>query len=560
MNEKDGVRRRERWVVALAFLVLAGAALGIAGRDLQVPGLNYDEVVQAEPALQFLAEDGRPSKFPGARTTRLFGGWFPILIQPYMGALKSHLLIPTFAIFGANAASLRLSTLLWSLAGLAFAMVFARNLMGTRVALVSGALLAADPSFLFISRHDWGSFALAFLCRCAGLALLARGWSGGSALRLFAGGLCFGLGVYNKIDFGVFVAASALALVLARPRTIAEAAESRGLRPAPALVGFVLGAGPMIATARAVFSTARNVVGRQSGGSGDWAEKLNTLVTMLDGSYFDRLMLAGGNFERMFDAGGATGLFLVAVAASVLALGFGLARDRRRDELDRAEAFAWLACLAITAGMFLTPRAVRIHHTLYSYPFPHLVVAIVFVRLWDGRLLTGAAPGLRRGGAAVALAAVLATNLAVDFGTLATLRESGGKGRWSDGIDAFARELAAQPGTIAVSLDWGFDGPLRFAARELPTEEPIWALRYAHMPGHAWQYTGGPEHVYLVFEEDLAVFEHGPRFLAMVRDLEAEDVTVRRHLDREGDLAFVSVRFARPHRLRYEREFEVELQ
>jgi hypothetical protein len=325
------------------------------------------------------------------------------------------------------------------------------------------------------------------------------------------------------------------------------------------LAGFLLGAAPMIATARAVFSAARTVAGRQADSSMDWSEKLNTLGSMLDGSYFHRLMLAGGSFERMFDSDGATGLFLVAVAASVLALGFGLARDRQRGELDRGEAFAWLACLTITAGMFLTPRAVRIHHTLYSYPFPHLVVAIVLVRLWDGRLLPGAAQMLRRGSVAVTLAAVLAASVTVDFRTLATVRESGGKGRWSDALGTFARELAAQPGVTAVSLDWGFDGPLRFAARGLPAEEPIWALRYAHLPGHAWEYAGGPGHVYLAFEEGLAVFEHGPRFLARVRDMDPEDVTVRRHLDREGDVAFVSVRFARPHRLRYVREFEVEL-
>ncbi|MFQ5418546.1 MAG: ArnT family glycosyltransferase, partial [Myxococcota bacterium] len=463
MSDGNGSPRSERRIAMLAFGVLCVVAVAIVGRDLDTPGLNYDEVIQAEPAVQFLLEDGRPSPLPGAQTMRLFGGWFPLMIQPYMGALKSQLLIPTFASVGPTAASLRASTLAFALLGLWFVLVFARDLLGVRVALIAGALLAVDPSFLFISRHDWGSFALAFLMRCAGLALLARGWNGRSAWRLFAGGLCFGLGVYNKIDFAVFVVAAAVALAVARPATLGESLRSRGLRPFPALLGFSLGAAPMAASAGAAITTTRNVLHRQAGGSGDWAEKANTLVATLDGSYFQRLMLSGGSFERMFEEPGVRGLFLLAVIASGVAVGVCLARDRQRGERHPAQCFVWLATLVIGLGVFATPRAVRIHHTLGVYPFPQLLVAIALVRLWGGP----SARALRHVAAAVGLAAILAASVYVDVRTLDTIRESGGKGRWSDAIGAFARELAATPGAVAVSLDWGFDGPLRYEERSL---------------------------------------------------------------------------------------------
>ncbi len=166
---------------------------------------------------------------------------------------------------------------------------------------------------------------------------------------------------------------------------------------------------------------------------------------------------------------------------------------------------------------------------------------------------------LCRGAALTALAAALASSLAVDAETLAMLRRSGGKGRWSDTIGAFGAELAREPGAVAVSLDWGFDGPLRFAARDLALLEPVWELRQNRLPGGAWRFSGGPQHVYLVFEKDLAVFPSGPRFLDRVRSLDAEAVQIRRHLDRDGDVAFLSVRFFGPHRLRYTSEFEVDL-
>jgi len=203
------------------------------------------------------------------------------------------------------------------------------------------------------------------------------------------------------------------------------------------------------------------------------------------------------------------------------------------------------------------PRGVRIHHTLNLYPFPQLVVAVALVRLDSTR------PGgalARRLAAAALLFAVLAGSLVVNVRTLATIRESGGKGRWSDTLADFGAELAGQPGAVVVSLDWGFHGPLRFAARDLAGIEPIWTLRRAGRAKRAWSFAGTPQHVYVFFDEDLAVFDFGSRFRAMLDGVPSESVSVRRHVDREGDLAFLSVRFARPHRLTYAGEFEVELQ
>jgi hypothetical protein len=556
VSERAHGRWREGRVLALVFALLCCVALGIAARDLDVPGLYYDEVIQAEPAVQFLAEDGRPSGIPGARTIRLFGGWFPVMIQPYMGALKSQALIPIFAAFGPSAASLRVATLGSSLVGLLFTLLWTREVLGARVAIVATVLLAVDPSFLWIGRHDWGSFALGLVCRSGGLYFLTTGWKQSSPARLFAGGLCLGLGLYNKIDFGPFIAAAALAGVAVLPRIVSDAVRSRGLRPLPAVLGFGFGAGPMIAGAGAVFAATRSVVQRQAEVSGDWAEKLHSFTTMLDGSYFHRLMLAGGSFERMFDIdGAAAGPFLGAFLACLVFLGASLWRDRRRGALEPAEAFVWLTTLALAAGLFLTPRTVRIHHWLNLYPFPQLVVAIALMRFGAA----AAARPLRRVAATALLAAIVAGSLVVDFRTFEDIRSSGGKGRWSDSLADFAGELAQRPGAVTVSLDWGFHGPLRFAARDLALLEPIWTLRNAHLPGRAWSFAGTPRHVYLVFEDDLAVFDFGPQFLAMARDMEPGEVSIRHHVDREGDLAFLSLRFARDHRLRYDGAFTAEL-
>jgi hypothetical protein len=209
-------------------------------------------------------------------------------------------------------------------------------------------------------------------------------------------------------------------------------------------------------------------------------------------------------------------------------------------------------------GLFLTPRAVRIHHALNLYPFPHLVVAIAGVRLYAASAASDVSYRFRRVSAAAIFAAVIAASLVVDLRTETTIVESGGKGRWSDAIGAFGVELASHPGVVAVGMDWGFAGPLRFAARGLPIAEPIWTLRQAGRKLPEWRFDGTPQHVYLAFDDDLAVFDFGPKFLARVAALGSPDVTVRRHVDREGALAFLSVRFTRPHQLVYRGEFEVQ--
>jgi hypothetical protein len=348
---------------------------------------------------------------------------------------------------------------------------------------------------------------------------------------------------------------------MALPRIVSEMVRSRGLRPLPAALGFLLGAGPMIAAAGAVLTATQRAVRRQTEGFGDWTEKAHAFVSVLDGSYFHKLMLAGGSFERMFEFQGAeTGrIFLVAFLACGVLLGSRLWKDRRRGELDPAQAFVWLTTLAIALGVFLTPRAVRIHHIMNLCPFPQLVVAVALVRLWEGAPAGGPARLLRRALASAVLCAVVVGSLHVDFRTLETIRESGGKGRWSDALGEFAAELASQPGAVAVSLDWGFDGPLRFAARNLARVEPIWKMRRVHPEGRVWRFSGTDRHVYLVFEGDLSVFDFGPEFLATARGMPTEDVRIRSHLDREGDLAFLSVRFSGPHELAYGEEFEVRM-
>ncbi len=540
------------------FVVLCVAIFALAGRQLEVPGLYYDEAIQALPAAEFLRDDGRPLEIPGAVSTWLFGGWFPLMTQPYMGALKSQLLIPVFWLADVSVETLRITTLAWACLGLLFLLLWATRLFGAPVACIAAALLALDPSFLFVSRHDWGSVSLAFTLRMAGLWLATEGWLRGSRARLLGGGLLLGLGVFNKIDFAAFLVGVAAAAALTLPASFWRELRARPARAGWAAVGLLAGAAPMLWTLPGVFGATRAMIRSQEVRASDFGEKLQTWASFLDGSHFHRLMLSGGSFERLGGVdGAASGPFAWLLVAAALFLGLRLLRAARRGETDRAELFLWLATLLSGLALLAVPRAARIHHVMNVQPLPQLLVAVAAVRLGavGARTGRGSAALACRTLAALAVAAALVGSLRIDLLTLESVRASGGRGRWSRALLELARELPQ--GSRLVSLDWGFHAPLRMLHPELELSEPVWSMARA---SSAFALAGGPDHVYLVQEPGFEVFGVGDALLDAVAALPPGQATVRTHADREGAPAFRSVRFARPHQLVYRGSFEVKLQ
>jgi hypothetical protein len=537
--------RSQAWIGLVSGCALALAA-GLPG--LELPGLYYDEVIQAEPALAFLRGEP-PRVVPGLRT--LPGTTFPWMTQPYMGAFKSQVLVPVFALFEPSSVSLRATTFGLGLAGLVLWTLFAYRVFGATVAAIAALLLASDPSFLFIARHDWGSFSLGLLLRGGALLGLLAGYRRGSPVAGFAGGACLGLGLYNKVDFAVFLLAAAVALgIVARD-------EIRGLlarRPhwlTAAGLGFALGLAPLAAALPDVLRSTVAFGGASAGFGEELGQKLVLTLQVLDGSYFHRLMLMGGDFlalETAVDPARSLGAIAVAIAGIGLALGTARGRAISQPRAVRGLLVCTLACFV---ALLLLPRAVRIHHTLNAWPLPQLVVACAIAELARRR-------GVPRAAALALVLCLVASNLRVDGAIHETLNQTQGRGRWSQAIAAIAQEDS--PGPI-VALDWGFAGPLHFTRPELEIQEPIWALRAPRPPQQGLSLSGTPAHRYLFFEPQHAVFPFGAALLRAAEALPARRVEVIQHHDASGAPVFREVRFRDSHTLvhrgdRFEVRFE----
>ena len=540
----------ERARLVAVTVAFVGAALVLGAPTLDAPGVYYDEVIQAEPALWFLHAEPTPPEVPGARSVQVLGRPLPWMTQPYMGALKSLALVPVLAWTGPDTMALRAATLAIALAGFCYAIAFTARCFDHATAVLFGVLLAGDPSFVFTSRHDWGSFALGFLLRCAAALALVSGWRTRSASRLFLAGLCAGLAVYNKIDAAIPLAAAAAAALVAVPGLARELA-SRTRALGAVLGGLLLGAAPLLAHAGPALRMTRIAARRTAEGRGDWAEKWSTFAAVLDGTYFQRLMRAGGSFDALAGVEDVVATpFPALLAASALGLALWLALAWRRGRRHPAQTFALLAALFTFAGIALTPRAVRIHHFLNAWPLPQLVVAVAAREGWR-RLGSPAARGL----IALALLAACLGAAHASLVTLELMRSTGGKGLWSDAVVRLAPELA---GARVVALDWGFAGPLRWADPSLRVDEPIWRLRGRARARR--EIEGDATSVYLLHERRFAVFPFGPALLDALAAVPADAWRLERHPDRSGDTAFVSLRFDGPHRLAYSGgRFEVEM-
>jgi hypothetical protein len=518
------------------WLAVSIVVAGFTIRGLSAPGLYYDEAVCAGQAKDFLAGGSPGHHMAGTVAVNLFGRPFPVLVQNYFGALKSWLLIPGFAVFGHSVPVLRLTTLGWGLLALLLFMLWTRRLLGLPAALIAGPLLGLDPSFFFMTVHDWGPVVPGFLCRFAGFNLLLLWWQRRKWHQLFLASLFFGLGVFSKIDFIVILAGCGLALLLTHRREMASAILAAPGRLALGSLGFLLAAGPLLVLqAGGILQSARDAVTEPG-----WVEKTRVLLAMYDGSYFWRLMDTGGRFEQIFEVSSAVwspfGLVLL-LASGFLVM--EVARHFRTDPQCRLLAFLLLSALFTTGGFLLLPGAKRIHHALLIYPFPHLIVTAALVRLWRGKPAVAGDVSIRRVLVVGAGLLLLAGHLFAVQRTSRLIGETGGRGWWSNALDAFGHEVNGRTDLTIVSLDWGFNEQLLFLTDGPRLSEPFWQLA----PDEKLEFTLSPDTVYLIHPPEYALFSYFTQISNYLPATDSRKAEVRAWRDRENQVAFYSIRF-----------------
>jgi hypothetical protein len=532
-NRPLSADRREVGFLILGWLLIAILAVALSKQNLSTPGLYYDEAVSGGLAKDFITGNPHPH-MSNVQLCNVLGRPFPLFVQSYYGALKSWLLIPPFAVWGATLAVLRLTSLACALVALLFFVLGVRLWLGLPAAIVAGALFVADPTCFFLSLLDWGPAIPPLLCRCAAFFFALVWWRTRKAGYLFLASFFLGLGLFHKADFAVFLAGTGVAVACFYGMQLLSV-----LRARPSLIGmcglgFLLGASPMIwRLAQIVVSTLPRQVG-----FGELKEKLHTWAALYDGSYIERLMSSGGLFGEMFkhSSNAHSLLWFVLPIAMVSLLVICIFPQRTKER--RVAGCLLLGFVLTTVGVFVMPGAVRIHHAILAYPYPQLIIAAACTFLWQRR-----SSGLVQRGTQVAilvtLLILLASQIQAIRKTEQLLSETGGRGWWSNVFDDFCRQNANRSDLTIVSLDWGFNEQLAFLTNGPTLLEPFWTFPMFKegLPPLPRE----PQYVYLAHSPEYSLLRYDLLYLDAARSDDRAEV--QPYSDKQGQVVFYSIRF-----------------
>lgn len=453
------------------FLLAIGAILiylMLALYQLNLPGLYYDEALDAVPAMQVLL--GHPLDI--AASFNLFDREWPLMIMPYVGPTTSYLLLPGFSLFGSSVFVLRLTNIFIGALTLLLVWSFYRRFLDVRAATLCVWLLAVNPTFVFWTRV--GAMVSLPLLPLAIITL----WSlwlwhvKGSPAYLYLATFCLGLGITTKILFIWLAVGLALSwFVLEAPLWLRRNHLDRG-RFSPrritcsfglASVIFLLGSLPLwiynfrdAGTLRTIFA---NLTITQLYGVNN-LDLLNNLKivffkdfpTLLDGTWWSSHY--GGFYINRF----AVPAFLI----SSVTLPFTMYWDKIVYS-PRRLFFLYFLTISIVAQSAVTVSSLGATHLMILWPMPQAIIATALFG-WKVFLSHKYSSQTR-------IWTVFATSIAtvlVLAELLTTIRyhqeiqRTGGTGAFSDAIYELADDLSQVENTPIIALDWGFRRSLQF--------------------------------------------------------------------------------------------------
>ena len=446
------------WLIPLVFF------LALSLYQLHLPGPNYDEAVEARPAVQIL--QNLPVEAHRNAVIHIFSKALPLMIVDYVGALNTYFLLLYFKLLGIGVVAMRLWPITVGAIILWLTWQLGRQLFGWRAGLIAAMLLAVQPSFIFFARQGiYVTNTTIALMLGVWLALLKLATTG-RARWLWLAAFMAGLGLWAKfIMLWPLVATAALLPFIWGFR------KAFGLRSAPgfsarsllqsrfwgpSLLAFLAGLSPFILFNLKTGATFQHFMGTLSESyyGVENADYLHHLLVrwgqMKDFLRGDHFWYLGGNFVDVL----AWPVFL---AAFVIVVGILIWRGRWRE--TRALALRALAVYAFFLLLLLqtplTPTALWYTHlAMFS---PVLVLAMaggwdLLFRQFSTRIAVLLALGF------IAIMSVSAVR--ADVGYHKALAATGGYADHSDATYRLNDELLARGIYSPYALDWGFDAPL----------------------------------------------------------------------------------------------------
>jgi hypothetical protein len=383
---------------------------------------------------------------------QIAGNQVPVMMMAYVGAVEAWMYCGVFRLVPPSSISLRLPTLLLTVASLWLFFGFLNQTVNRRTAWIGTLLLAADPSYLLIDGLDFGSLTVHFVFKIAALILIVKFHRSNDRLLLASAFFLFGLAMWEKVIFAWALVGFAIATVAVFPRECRQHLSLKNLGIAASAM--ILGSLPLI-----IFNIDRPLEtfrGQVRTGSLEISSKYNMLTQTVDGSVLFGFMTA-------FDAGPVPGkpkhwyetasvaisgmlgqphhnLNLLAIAAAALSL-VAIWKTSARQPIVFAliASFVTWLCMVGTVG-----AGTGAHHVIFLWPFPVMMIAAAIDRI-----------PTRVGVAAITLA-LCASSAAVVNQFYVELIRNGPSTRFTDAMNPLHQHLATLQAPRIYAADWGF--------------------------------------------------------------------------------------------------------
>ncbi|HXO09247.1 MAG TPA: glycosyltransferase family 39 protein [Solirubrobacteraceae bacterium] len=436
------------WSAVLALLVVR---LGLSWHAISDPGLQQDETLFVNAATL---------RIPGDNIAHSIAG-VPVMVFPYIGALKSWIYDPLFAVFGNSATVVRVPAVVITSLGLLLVYPAVRDLVNRPVALLAFVALCFDNSVFWLTRDDVGPSALEFALKCAALfcaARFARSQHQRWVLLLLA---TLALGVFNKLNFIWIVNAATVASVMVGVRYRDR------LRSCWRLVATWLAGLAVIYAAWAIYYFHYHI-GSLLGPTGNaltqpWARFDPGTSAILSGTWFYDYALA-----PLAPRSAIVWIVLVLFAAGAIA---SVAVPRLRNLPVAALA---VATVLISLQTLVTVQATAGWHYVAMYPFVTIVAAY-------GVYAVAHLVLARRSQVHIALACAGILALAYDGLLMSKYFDALGNAptnsAWSPAIYNLSRDLRHSNATI-FAADWGIFNSLFALEPTTHYRDLAFALRY----------------------------------------------------------------------------------
>jgi 4-amino-4-deoxy-L-arabinose transferase-like glycosyltransferase len=525
--------------------------------QIELPGLHYDEAKEAGvPAMQLLT--GQPVETFRGSGVRIGERVFPIMVTDYIGALNVYLLLPSLSLFGITVPALRLVPVLCSALTLLLTCRLAQRLFGRRVAVLTGMLLAVNPSFVFWSRQGVFVTSLAVTIAMAGLLCWLRWHREQRPRYLYGAAFLFGMGLYAKLLFLWLIVALAATFVVFQIPVL-----RKGIRLRPrihqwpykhwivAFLFFLLGTLPLVVyniqTEGTLRTLTENLTSTYYGGSNlaiaeNLVTRLEQFKVVLNGGH---LWYLGGIF--------ANDLYPIVFAGSGLfGLLFVVLKARHRW---RRVAFPYLMLAIMLLTSVFTVSALWFTHYVILVPFLPLAVVVPLDLVIPDTRRVDSDPRQARVGRfrklipTLVLIAVVglvgAADLQVDLRYHQALARSGGYAAHSDASYKLAQSLLARGTRSPLAMDWGIDATVEFLTAG--AVNPIEIFGYEWEAGAAFaerlsHFLPEPRNLYIFHSEEETVFQRRQAFDALVVEAGLTSHVEQEIHDRSGRLMFVLVK------------------